>query len=136
MELLLSVAMEGRRSVAAQRTACVRQASSRLSSRAALAHLSAPPATLAALGLGQLRTVACKRGRRRLVTTSFRRVATSFDRCQDGSTRSACLQSPIAGANLPITGARPRQVDFQMGDSVVDRGRAAARVARTSLAGC
>ena len=63
MELLLSVAMEGRRSVAAQRTACVRQASSRCSSRAALAHLSAPPATLAALGLGQLRTVAYKRGR-------------------------------------------------------------------------
>ena len=50
--------------VAAQRTACVWQMSSRMSSRAALAHLSAPPATLAALGLGQLRTVACKRGRR------------------------------------------------------------------------
>ena len=49
--------------VAAQRTACVWQVSSRCSSRAALAHLSAPPATLAALGLGQLRTVACKRGR-------------------------------------------------------------------------
>ena len=33
--------------------------SSRFSSRAALAQLSAPPATLAALGLGQLRTVVC-----------------------------------------------------------------------------
>ena len=89
----------------------------------------------AALGLGGSYAPLLAKGVG-VVTTSFRRVATSFDRCQDGSARSARLASPITGVNLPMTSARPRQVDFQMGDSVVDRGRAAARVARTSRAGC
>ena len=63
-----------------------------------------------------------------LVSTSFRRVRTSFDRCQDGSARSARLESPIAGASLPMTGS------FRRGSWIfrwASRSRSAAGPQRT-----